>query len=79
MATLTVSLSDTLKSHVDQRVAAGEFADAEDYVRELIRKDEARLEWLRAEIQKGIDSGVSPRSIDEIFDGALEKARRRCA
>ena len=43
MATLTVSLSDTLKSHVDQRVAAGEFADAEDYVRELIRNDEARL------------------------------------
>jgi antitoxin ParD1/3/4 len=78
-STITLSVSDDMKAYVEQRLATGEFADVEDYVRELIRADEAHLEWLRAEIQKGFDSGISPLSIDEIFDQALEKARRRCA
>lgn len=39
MATLNVSLPDNLKTYVAQRVRNGEYSNASDYIRTLIRKD----------------------------------------
>ena len=39
MATLNVSLPDNLKTYVAQRVHNGEYSNASDYIRTLIRKD----------------------------------------
>jgi antitoxin ParD1/3/4 len=39
MATLNVSLPDNLKTYVTQRVHNGEYSNASDYIRTLIRKD----------------------------------------
>ena len=78
MATMNVSLPDGLKRVVEERVASGDYASASDYVRDLIRRDaEHKRRWAEydALIQEGIDSGISERSLDEIFDSALARAR----
>jgi antitoxin ParD1/3/4 len=50
-----------------------------DYVRDLIRRDQERVQAL-AELQRliteGIESGVSDRSMDEVLELAREKASR---
>ena len=62
MAQMNISIPDNLKAWVESRVAEGSFASSSDYLRDLVRRDQrsaTALESLRAEIQAGIDSGVS--------------------
>ena len=73
MATMNISLPDEMKAWVEEQASGPDYAGASDYVRDLIRKDAARqraLEELRAEIQKGIDSGIA-----EDFDWDEHRAR----
>ncbi len=82
MATMNVSLPDQLKAVVEERVASGEYASASDYVRDLVRKDaDAKLKW--AELERMIDearkSGISAKSINQVFDEAHDEAVRRGA
>ena len=39
MATLNVSLPDTLKSYIFQRIQYGDYSNASDYIRTLIRRE----------------------------------------
>ena len=71
MATLSVTVSENMNAYIEQRLAGGQFADADDYIRQLVRADEAKLAWLRVEIQKGLDSGISPLTLDEIIERAF--------
>jgi antitoxin ParD1/3/4 len=78
MATMNISLPDRLKKWVEDQVATGDFGNASDYVRSLIRRDQERAKavaWLQREIDKGIASGVSERSVDEIFEEARKRGR----
>ena len=76
MATMNVSLPDAMKDWVEGRSQTGRYSNASDYVRDLIRRDQERDEKVRAMqalIDEALDSGVSPRSMQEI----LADARRR--
>lgn len=44
MSTMNVSLPDSMKSFVDEQVAQRGFGTSSEYVRELIRKDQDRLQ-----------------------------------
>jgi len=62
MATMNVSLPDEMREWVEQQAKSGRYANASDYVRDLIRHDQdARAaggwtdEELRAEIRLGLD------------------------
>lgn len=69
MATMNISLPDQLRAFVDQQVATGRFANASDYVRDLIRDDQERakgLAELQELIREGIESGVSDLTIEDI-------------
>ena len=62
MAQMNISIPDKLKAWVESRVADGSYASSSDYLRDLVRQDQRernRLDWLRAEIQSGRDSGIS--------------------
>lgn len=77
MATMNISLPDQMKQWVEEQVATGRYANASDYMRDLIRRDQLRAEKLSAfqrEIDKGIASGISERSIDEILADARARA-----
>ncbi|WP_409970485.1 ribbon-helix-helix domain-containing protein [Piscinibacter sp.] len=57
MRTMNISLPDALKSFVDEHVSARGFGSSSEYVRELIRKDQARLQ-LRGVVLAGAASAV---------------------
>ena len=56
---MNVSLPETLKDYVQERVAEGTFSNPSDYVRALIREDMRRREEekLDALLMEGINSG----------------------
>lgn len=81
MATMTVSLPDPMKDWIEAQVRHGEYASASDYVRDLVRRDRARreqeltLEELRQKLAASRESGLSDRTVDDIFAEAREIAR----
>jgi antitoxin ParD1/3/4 len=78
MATMNVSLPDALKAVVEERVASGEYASASDYVRDLIRKDEAaKRKWAEYHrlVQEGLDSGVSEKSFEDAWHPRIERGQ----
>lgn len=42
MATINISLPDTLRSYVEQRVSKDGYSTASEYFRELVRRDQQR-------------------------------------
>lgn len=73
MATMNISLPSKLREWVEAQVATGRFANASDYLRDLIRRDEdqerQRLEAvaeLQAAVDEGLASGISDRSWKDI-------------
>ena len=75
MPELTLNVSDELNQYLTKRAASRGMSSVEDYVQDrlaLEQLEEAR-ERLRAEIQKGIDSGPSTPVTPEYW----EKLRNR--
>ncbi len=60
MATMNVSLPAAMKDWVESQVAGGQYGNASDYIRDLIRRDRQRREAiaaLQAAISEGMESG----------------------
>lgn len=78
MATMNVSLPDPMKDWVESQAQTGRYSNASDYVRDLIRRDQERVDHLaqlRRLMAEGFDSGVSDRSLREILEVARERAQ----
>ncbi|MGD8854594.1 MAG: type II toxin-antitoxin system ParD family antitoxin [Gammaproteobacteria bacterium] len=76
MATMNVSLPDLMKEWVENQIKTGHYSNASDYVRDLIRRDQEyhdRRETLIKALITGENSGVSDRSLEDIWQGV--KAR----
>ena len=54
---MNISLPEALKAFVDQRIEAGDYGTSSEYLRELIRRDQARLQ-LRQSMLIGLESPV---------------------
>jgi antitoxin ParD1/3/4 len=70
MTDLSFSLPDMLQSRIEQRITEAGYADAGDYLRDLIRRDLAEAEvdaaWVRARLAEGEASGyldADPREV----------------
>jgi len=74
---MNVSLTPELEQYIRTKVDSGRYLSASEVVREALRlleQKEKRLEGLRVEIQKGLDSGRSePLNMEMI----KAKARNR--
>lgn len=70
MSTMNISLPDALKSFVDEQVSSRGFGTSSEYVRELIRKDQERLQ-LRGLLLAG--ASTQPGAV---ADGAYFSALR---
>lgn len=73
MATMNISLPDQMKQWVEEQVATGRYANASDYIRDLVRQsqdEQAERERGIAEVQalidEGLESGVSDRTVEDI-------------
>lgn len=73
MVELSITLPDEMKTFVEGQVATGQFADASDYVRDLIRDRSLAVDRLRAAIAEGDASGISPYSIEDVIRRARER------
>ena len=60
MATMNISLPDTLRGFVENRVAEGDFGTVSEYIRELVRADQKRRAQERLEelLVEGLESGA---------------------
>jgi len=70
MASMNVSVPDPMRDWVEQRIGSGQYASVSDYVRDLIRRDQAQADAhqaLVAALIEGESSGVSKRRIPEIL------------
>ncbi len=81
MSIFTKPLRPDISAWIEQRVATGEHATPEDYVSMLVERDrderseEEKVADLRHLIDASLASGVSDRSVDQIFDEAVERVR----
>ncbi len=68
---MNVLLPDDLQSWTETRVAQGQYHSTSEYMRDLVRRDRddaQTLETLRSAIDKGLVSGRSERTIEQIID-----------
>jgi antitoxin ParD1/3/4 len=66
MVTMNVSLPEAMKAWVERQAESGQYGDASDYIRDLIRRDQERrqaLATLQSAITEGVESGA-PQSFD---------------
>lgn len=79
MATMNVSLPDPMKDWVEAQTRTGRYANASDYVRDLIRRDQERNDKIAAMqrlVDDGLKSGVGNSSKDELFAEALARTEK---
>jgi antitoxin ParD1/3/4 len=74
MSTMNISLPDQLKAFVDEQVNQRGYGTSSEYVRELIRKDQDRLQ-LRALVLAGAGSVATEPVGDAYFEGLRQKVR----
>lgn len=75
MSTMNVSLPDQMKAWVESRARTGRFSNSSDYVRDLIRRDQARQAAV-AELQAALDDGLGSGAA-EPFDVTAFLSERR--
>lgn len=66
----TVTFTEQQDKWIKAQIAAGEFTNDSEYLRYLVRLDQAKNNTyltLKAAIQKGIDSGISESTIPDIM------------
>jgi antitoxin ParD1/3/4 len=72
----TITVTQQQDSWIKSRIAAGEFTNDSEYIRDLIRRDQERhskIEALRAALIEGEESGISDRTPEEIIRVARER------
>ena len=80
MATVrkTITLTDQQNRWVKARIAGGGFTNANEYIRDLIRRDQeqtTRYRALEAAIREGIESGVSDKTVPGIMEDVETRLR----
>ena len=75
MTTMNISLPDSMRAFIEQKVAQGGYSTASEYIRQLVREDQKRAaqERLEALLMEGIESGPSREMTAEDW----EELRRR--
>ena len=67
MATLNISIPDEMRLWIDNQVNSGRYANASDYIRDLIRNNLTETDLIRLALIEGEQSGNSEFSIKEII------------
>ena len=78
----TITLTDKQDDWVKAQIAGGDYTNDSEYFRDLIRRDQeqnAKFRALKSAIQEGLDSGVSERTVGEIWAAAEARYKARDA
>jgi len=66
----TITVTDQQDQWIKAQIAAGDFTNDSEYIRDLIRRDQehnAKFHALKAAIQEGLKSGVSEKTVPQIM------------
>ena len=75
----TITLSEQQDAWVKARIDSGDYTNDSEYFRDMIRRDQqerSELLALKSAIQEGLDSGISKRSVREIWQEAGSAAMK---
>jgi antitoxin ParD1/3/4 len=75
MATVKISIPDNQQEWIAAQVATGRYANASDYIRQLIRRDQQARESLQHALIDGERSGVSERAVSDVARQARQRLR----
>jgi antitoxin ParD1/3/4 len=67
----TITLTDKQDQWIKAQIAAGEYTNDSEYIRDLVRRDQeenAKFQALKLAIQEGLSSGVSDKSVTDIME-----------
>lgn len=76
----TITVTQQQNKWIKTQIENGDYTNDSEYIRDLIRKDQeshADFLALKAELQKGLDSGVSNRTFDEIWKEGRQEALKK--
>ncbi len=76
MATMNISIPDEMREWVETQIKSGSYANASDYLRDLIRHNQSEVEAIRLALIEGEQSGVSNMTIGKIINKAKRKLKR---
>jgi len=75
MATMNISLPGEMKTFVEEQVASGRYSNASDFVRDAIRDKMWTPKALSFELEKGLASGISSRTLDDVIQQEFARSR----
>lgn len=75
MATMNISLPDPMRDWVEMQLESGLYANNSDYIRDLIRKDQQRVEKL-AILQQAIAAGLESGDAGVLDMQAIKRQAR---
>ena len=78
----TITLTDKQDTWIKAQIASGDYTNDSEYFRDLIRRDQeqnAKFRALKSAILEGLDSGVSNRTVGEIWAAAEARYKARHA
>ena len=69
MATVrkTITLTHQQDEWIKSQISNGDYTNDSEYFRDLIRRDQNKFRVLQTAVEKGLASGVSNRTVDEIW------------
>lgn len=75
MATIrkTITLTDKQDQWIKAQIAAGKFTNDSEYIRDLVRRDQeqnTQFIALKQAVQEGLDSGISNKTVREVWEEA---------
>ena len=76
----TITLTDQQDEWIKAQIASGDYMNDSEYIRDLLRRDQeqhGRFHALKRAIQDGLDSGVSDKTLREIWEEAERRYRAR--
>jgi antitoxin ParD1/3/4 len=76
MATMNISLPDAMKAWVEERVASGQYANASDVIRDLVRREQGRAD-AREKLQQLVDDALASGVVEMTSEELLARMRRK--
>ncbi len=70
MTRKTITITEQMDDWVKAQITSGKYGNDSEYIRDLIRKDQNKLESLSSLLVEGELSGESNRSVKDIWDEA---------
>jgi antitoxin ParD1/3/4 len=73
---MSFSLPESMREYIDDRVESGGYGNTSEYLRDLIRQDQAarEVEQIRSAIAVGLASGPGRKMTDEVLAEIWERS-----